>query len=353
MSKGIASFTDEPFLLNMINKKKLAKHYAGEHDQSTHGSWAHGDVNDFTLDKRFQDAVKYYAENPDAWGFYDTTADSLRDSDVGQLFTEYAKKTIANNELISGYNITPRELQFRAMKERLLDEIDAYGYVNNKDIYQSFEDDIVPEITSVMENGKICIAVDAYSFAKIIGSKDPKFKTQFETAKSNGHYDPTTRRAGEARSQSVPISVSDSKRPIYGYLSTDDFDDSIVIDGVEQYGEIRFVLKDSLKERSTMTVGDSLNRKSMPMKLNKTPSVSDVIRASQFTLRNGEDDWSGAEDWADKDYFETQIFGGVSMKDVEKIYIPESNSYYKDIIKDKDFSSKFPDIEIIPYYGNY
>lgn len=343
MSKGIASFTDEPFLLNMIKKKQLTKHYAGQHDQSTHGSWAHGDVSDFTLDKRFQDAVKKYSKRignelvPISW-------DSIRDTEVGKFFTEYAEKTIVNNEIISGYNISARELQFRAMTERLLDETIAYSNVNDKFVYQTFEDDIVPEVTSAMENGKICIAIDVDSFDTMINSGDPRFKTQFETANSNGFYDPTTRRAGEARTQSVPIGVNDSERPIYGYLSIDDFDESITTYGVQQYGSVRFVLKDYLKNRSTMTIGDSLNRKSMPMKLNKTPSVSDVIRASQSSLRNGLDSWTGAEDFMDDDYFETQIFGGVSMKDVEKIYV--SNDM---IDTANDFASKFPDIEVIGY----
>ena len=344
MSKGIASFTDEPFLLNMINKKQLTKHYAGQHDQSTHGSWAHGDVSDFTLDKRFQDAVKKYSKRIGN-ELVPISADSIRNTEIGKFFTEYAEKTIINNEVISGYNITARELQFRAMTERLLDEAVAYSNVNDKFVYQSFDDDVAPEIADTMRNGKVCIAMDVGSFGVMMESGDPKFKTQFEIAKSNGHYNPTIRRAGEARSQSIPVSVNDTERPIYGYLSYDDFDESITTRGVEQYGEIRFVLKDSLKERSTMTVGDSLNTGAIPMKLGKTPSTSDVIKASVVQVRGNPGQWSGSEDWADRDYFETQIFGGVSLKDVEKMYIPTN----WDLDSADTFASKFPDIEIIPY----
>jgi hypothetical protein len=339
MSKGIASFTDEPFLLNMMNKKQLAKHFAGQHDQSTHGSWAHGDVNDFTLDSRFQDAIKTLSTK-DVDDIY------FEETQIGKFFTEYVEKTVDDSFILSGWEtVTPKDLQYRAMQERLKDEIDAYGYVKKEDVYQGFEDDIVPEISGVMENGKVCIAMDVGSFGIMMESGDPKFKTQFEIAKSNGHYNPTVRRGGEARSQSVPINVNDSERPIYGYLSTDDFDESITVDGVAQYGEVRFVLKDYLKDRSTMTIGDSLNTGSIPIKLGKTPSVSDVIRASVEQVRGYPWQWSGAEDWADRDYFETQIFGGISLKDVEKIYVPTN----WDLDSADTFASKFPDIEIIPY----
>ena len=146
MSKGIASFTDEPFLLNMINKKQLAKHFAGQHDQSTHGSWAHGDVNDFTLDSRFQDAVEKLSTQ-------DVNDINFKETEVGKFFTEYAEKTVGDSKPISGYDtITPKELQFRAMRERLLDEIDANAYVKDEDVYKSFEDDIVPVVVSAMEN---------------------------------------------------------------------------------------------------------------------------------------------------------------------------------------------------------
>ena len=339
MSKGIASFTDEPFLLNMINKKQLTKHYAGQHDQSTHGSWAHGDVSDFTLDSRFQDAIKKLSAN-------DVDDTSFKDTEVGKFFTEYVEKTVDDSFTLTGWEIIkPKDLQFRAMQERLKDEIDAYRFINQENVYQGFEDDLTPEIASVMVNGKVCIAMDVYSFGKMMESGDPKFKTQFEIAKSNGHYNPTVRRGAEARSQSIPISVNDSERPIYGYLSTDDFDESITTNGVEQYGEVRFVLKDYLKDRSTMTIGDSLNTGAIPMRLGRVPSVSDTIKASVSQVRGYPWQWSGAEDWADRDYFETQIFGGVSLNDVETIYVPTN----WDLNSADTFASKFPDIEIIPY----
>jgi formylmethanofuran dehydrogenase subunit C len=339
MPKGIASFTDEPFLLNMINKKQLAKHFAGQHDQSTHGSWAHGDVNDFTLDSRFQDAIKTLSTR-------DVDDDNFKETEVGKFLTEYVEKTIDDSLVLSGWDtITPKDLQYRSMQERLKDEIDAYSEIKKEDTYKSFEDDVLPEVVSAMENGKICIAMDVDSFGIMMESGDPRFKTQFEIAKSNGHYNPTIRRSGEARSQSVPVSVNDTERPIYGYLSIDDFDESVTTYGVAQYGEIRFVLKDYLKDRSTMTIGDSLNTGTIPMKLNKTPSTSDAMKASEITVRGYPWQWSGAEDFTDKSYFETQIFGGISLKDVEKIYVPYGNMDF-----DADaFAKLFPDIEFVGY----
>jgi hypothetical protein len=94
------------------------------------------------------------------------------------------------------------------------------------------------------------------------------------------------------------------------------------------------------------------------MKMNKTPSVSDVIRATEYDLRNTSMGWSGLEDYMDFNYLETQIFGGVSMKDVEKIYVPlnydlpaSSGSLFPS--KTPRHSSLLPEIEIVSYDGSY
>ena len=94
-----------------------------------------------------------------------------------------------------------------------------------------------------------------------------------------------------------------------------------------------------------MTVGDSLNTGTIPMRFSNTPSTSDAMRASEITVRGYPWQWSGAEDFTDKSYFETQIFGGISLKDVEKIYVPYGNMDF-----DADaFAKVFPDIEFVGY----
>jgi hypothetical protein len=332
MPKGIASFTDEPFLLNMINKKQLTKHYAGQHDQSTHGSWAHGQVDDYTLDPRFQNGINF--DGVFSW-----------DSKIGKFIQEYAsEKGGSDADLVAE--------QQTAMKMRLRDEQLANSNVADPEIFKNYTDNIFPEIALVMESGKVCIAMDADSFEEMMSSGDPRFKTQFEIADSNGMYAPTVRLNGEARGQLIPVNVDASERPIYGYSSLDDSDENITSDGVFQYGEIRFVLKDSVKDRTTMTIGDSLQTGAIPMRMNKTPKVSDVIKATDgqivSAIKTGYE-FDSAE-FTEDNYFETQIFGGVSLKDIEKIYVPfgwdSEDSFLSFISKNSLIPS---DIEIVPY----
>jgi hypothetical protein len=94
--------------------------------------------------------------------------------------------------------------------------------------------------------------------------------------------------------------------------------------GVEQYGGIRVVLKDSVRDRTTMTVGDSLGTGAVaPVSMNG-PDVGDkeAYMASSTmanTMHIVVDE--GPEELQDFDYFEAQIHGGVTLADVEEIVI--------------------------------
>jgi hypothetical protein len=328
MSKGIASFTDEPFLLNMINKKQLTKHFAGQHDQSTHGSWAHGDVNDFTLDSRFQDAIN----NLETW---EVQTDGFKETEVGKYLLEYSKTS------------TSSEKQFEAMKKRLMSEINLANNSLSPKLREAYKD-ITPAIQDVLDNGRISIAMDSESFGRMIAAKDPRFKTQFETAESNGLYDPSERRMAEATHQGIPYTTKNSERPIYGYIAVDGSEESITTPSVGRYGNIRFVLKDVVKDRTTFTMGDSLNLGAMPVQVNKKITLDEGIRASNTPLlmRHASDGWQGTKSFDKTDYFEAQIYGGITLKGVEKIYIPKSAV---EIIEISDFRRRFPDIQIIEY----
>lgn len=328
MSKGIASFTDEPFLLNMINKKQLAKHFAGQHDQSTHGSWAHGDVNDFTLDSRFQDAIG----NLETW---QVESDGFEETEVGKYLLEYSKTSTSSKK------------QFQAMKKRLISEINLASNSLNPKLREEYKE-ITSAIQDVLDNGRISIAMDSGSFGRMIANRNPRFKTQFETAESNGLYDPSERRMAEAAHQGVPYTAKTSERPIYGYISIDGSDESITTPSVGRYGEIRFVLKDSTKDRTTFTMGDSLNLGAMPVRVNQKVTLDDAIRATNVPLlmRHASDGWQGTKSFDKTDYFEAQIYGGMTLKGVEKIYIPKGAV---EIIEISDFRRRFPDIQIVEY----
>lgn len=136
-----------------------------------------------------------------------------------------------------------------------------------------------------------------------------RVKSQFET----GHgtwFDPSGRAYSEAMTSGVPYSTPDEQRPVYG---------TIAVDGVDSYspytaayGGVRIILKDSVKDRSTVTAGDSFDRRHIgsPAR-NPDPDL--------FPKSNLDDGYQY--------YVEAQIMGGVSVDDIEEISITNLDAH--------------------------
>jgi hypothetical protein len=84
--------------------------------------------------------------------------------------------------------------------------------------------------------------------------RDQRFKSQFETGSSGGAFAPDLRRDIEATYLKVPLDTPDAKRPIYGALGL-----APLMPFVRSYGDYTFLLKPEVKQRSTYTLGDSLD----------------------------------------------------------------------------------------------
>ncbi len=144
-----------------------------------------------------------------------------------------------------------------------------------------------------------------------------RVKTQFETNTSQGMYSTKLRARAEDYGLGIPRDLDPTKRPVYGY-----FMGAAQNDGASGYGEIIFELKPSIKNRTTITQGDSLNGFADGKQIG-TPARNPGIGSVKFDdyhqnnpmikqgLRNN-------EFLLDRniDYFEAQIYGGVSVKDV-------------------------------------
>jgi hypothetical protein len=332
----------------------FAKHYAGQHDQSTHGSWAHGMGGDtFSDDPRYQEALREFTKLSENDKVTLTNLnDSFWDTPIGTLIREYADKKFPNNKVVSDRkdNDKPvkKNLEIReGLKTRFIDEGLAQQDYEESGIYQMYFENIYPDIINVVTSGKLAIAMDIDSFQNMIDSGKSEFKNQFQTKTSNGLLDPSMRKKGELANQYIPVEVKPSDRPIYGYVSPDDSLDNVTSLGTFQYGEVKFVLKDSVRDRATMTIGDSLGTRAFPMKINKTPSLKEVISATNRMMRlaygRGNRDWEGQDSFAQTEYFEAQIFGGVSAKDIEMIYVPNGWDV------PSNFASVFPNIEVVGY----
>jgi len=106
----------------------------------------------------------------------------------------------------------------------------------------------------------------------------------------------------------VPEDIEPHERPIYGYWS--DADGEHDKSGLEYYGGVAFMLKDDVRDRSTVTFGDSLDSELPGSKLDKLNIVSMEINEGLV----GRDNFS---------YIEAQVHGGASIDDVEEVIISD------------------------------
>lgn len=161
--------------------------------------------------------------------------------------------------------------------------------------------------------------------------KDGRFKTLDEIPHGEGLVVASDEyRAGrneiEGDSWRIP---KNAVRPIYGYLDTDDPQHQR---GAELYGDVKVVFKDNIAGRTTVTAGDSLNHKLTPVLISelrsKKASADDAMRASRS---NGLVDYSGNKR-IKVEYFETQIHGGIKLKDIKSVTLDRFSQVNPDTI---------------------
>jgi len=138
-----------------------------------------------------------------------------------------------------------------------------------------------------------------------------RFKTQFETGRSAGMFSPEGRAEAEQNGLGYPPDVDPKERPVYGVVNTARHDG-------RQYGDVEIVLRDSVKQRSTITLGDSLTAFADGY-LAGTPYL-DPGKASvdHRALVYGRGYSVG--------YIEVQIQGGVTVGDIAKIRLHRKSS---------------------------
>jgi hypothetical protein len=175
------------------------------------------------------------------------------------------------------------------------------------------------------------VAIETDDFLGVI--KDGRFKTQHETRESNGAYKPALRREAELAMAGVPLDTKASERPIYGYLAvqndgktantspynTDKW--NVNNTGVGQYGEVRVVLKDEVRERTSYTIPDSLDRHAIPQPLSRH-TKTDLINAGAY-----HDLSSSHGGFQRESYAEAQVYGQIKLKDIKAVYVVPSSDY--------------------------
>ena len=188
--------------------------------------------------------------------------------------------------------------------------------VNDKytDEYMDEQFEKVKELVNDEAN-ELVIRVKEASMENIL--KDGEFKNQYTTLTSGGTYNPDWRKVVENNLFNIPINAISRNRPIYGYISNKFVENGSRSFELQKYGNIKVVLKDSIKDRCYFTMGDSMNNSAriIPSKLVDIQKYS--IRPEELAFNK----WKNLGEF--RGYPEVQIFGGVKLSDIKYIELPK------------------------------
>jgi hypothetical protein len=218
------------------------------------------------------------------------------------------------------------------------------------------EASIVQGLTDGLAAAPVSIRVTDEVLSEVL--TDDRFMNLYETGQGFGWNDQELRRWGEYRlfgidpelGYTFDKKVTPQDRPIYGYMDVDGNNgrtmdptgESVAVSyygsselersaNLDQYGGIRVELKDSVRDRTSFTFGDSLGEWARPSPIN-APEVRSMgnrydgfsrIRANQ----NGMDmDATSDLFWNTGRYVEAQVHGGVAVSDIARVTFPSAPS---------------------------
>jgi hypothetical protein len=377
---------------------EMLKHLPGGHDQKDHGSWATGGGIGYLSEstaKEIEESKALFQEllGPDndiketltGYGYesdldYEKLENRLTNRyqqaglgrntailqariDIGRV--QYAMK---NDELKTQYEETIQKNRERAIL--MADEFtDSYTQeANEMEKGLAFAQE---KVTSAMKNGDVTIAMSQGVLSSVL--VEGRYKNQFETRTSGGKLDVGVRKVGEGLATGTPAGTKLADRPVYGYLTDNEsvhtyqskrdavnalegeWSDKHSLDRtldwqtttsvnsyqVDQYGDIRVVLKPSVRERTTVTIGDSLRTGVMADGMtNPKPDLVNMGLYKAGAARHMSGNPTAG-------YLETQIHGGVKVSDISRIYAPRDTV---DSVENMLFVAGL-DIPVIPREG--
>lgn len=201
---------------------------------------------------------------------------------------------------------------------------------------------LVEAVQQKIDRSSIHIRAHENIISKILD--DGRFKSSFEGTRPYFHEDDVRVLIdAEFSVLGVPKDIAADMRPIYSYLadgpSTKEFGEEYI------YGDVIFKLKESVRDRATVTMGNSLLReeKMGAFPLNKK-IVADNIDPTNIDAAVVLDKKAFLQEGV-FDHTEAQIHGGVSMLDVDELYVPEGSKYLPAILE----SAKKHDIKVVTY----
>ena len=216
--------------------------------------------------------------------------------------------------------------------QELVNKTDRYNksYLerNNVEDIEEFEKSIKQELSNLLEENEFATRTSMEGLEKIL--EEGRIKSQFETYKSSTVVGRDFRAEAEKTLFGYPENLDPKLRPIYGYLTnTKNGFEFSRYNGALRYGNVSIILKKKgLSNRTTFTLGDSLDGTRYDYKvptlydqpsmraLSASRSLSDKYGA--YTGKVGKDLYDVTNSIS---YVELQFHGGVSVNNIEKVYI--------------------------------
>ncbi|MCC5578078.1 DUF3626 domain-containing protein [Microtetraspora sp. AC03309] len=194
------------------------------------------------------------------------------------------------------------------------------------------------ELVELLGDKPVVVGIWTENLLNVLG--DGRFKSQFETARSEGLYDPVRRAAFEEAWFGYPSNLPARLRPIYGYVNTlATLADSgagrytPLPGGLSLYGDAQVTLRPGVRTRTTICVGDSLTERKITMPspmLDPRPVSFGAFPRGYVGDRMPRPSLRGlARDYTDPKflrslYVEAQIHGGVTVADIEHVMFVET-----------------------------
>lgn len=173
------------------------------------------------------------------------------------------------------------------------------------------------KLKELLDGAQVRVRLSPEDFLLVLA--DGRFKNQFETGTSNGALNQQYRRKVEKEQMGVGSRVAPENRPIYGYAVDGDTHPTNDTGTVRHYGRVVVDLYATVKNRSTVTLVDSLDDPTVATPMNNPDLRS--MSAREYKLP---DQYIRGTTMVEP-YTEVQMFGGVSADDIKKVYLRAPN----------------------------
>jgi len=242
---------------------------------------------------------------------------------VTQRWQDYDKMRASDNYAFDALgHADPDDLQtlrvhFKDMIDRLEQMLGVPSDWSKPQVFKTAMGKVKAAFRTKLASCKVATRVPTDVMPLIL--RDGKFKSQFESGRSMGCLSRQIRSGAEEGLFSVSEDIDDSLRPYYGYIQGWSRDSDRA---VSSYGSsINVVFKDSVRKRTTFTLGDSLNNDGQIMPAHVADFGDDprdlfVVQPRPWRTAGGIE-----REFAHDEYAEAQIHGGLTLDDIEIVQL--------------------------------